>query len=125
VEGVVDFYSIAKGYGFIRVDGRAEDVMVKEAALRRAGLPGLPRGHKVEFDLVTTPAGRVIAHNLRLIADDPPPPNGGAHATIVPPAFVGTISFFSKVEGKGTIRRPATTRLSSLTNAKPPGWATS
>jgi CspA family cold shock protein len=48
--GIVKFYNMQKGFGFITPDAGGKDVFVHATALERAGLSSLNEGQKVSFD---------------------------------------------------------------------------
>ena len=49
-DGIVKFYHVARGFGFIQPTNGAGDVFVHASALERAGLGPLAEGEKVSFD---------------------------------------------------------------------------
>ena len=55
--GTVQWFSRVKGYGFIRPDGREEDVFVHFSAIRGDGYRNLNEGQKVEFTTEDTDKG--------------------------------------------------------------------
>jgi CspA family cold shock protein len=64
--GIVKFYNIAKGFGFIQPDDGSKDVFVHATALERAGMPDLREGQKVSFDVETDRrSGKAAATNLQ------------------------------------------------------------
>ena len=71
--GIVKFFNVAKGFGFITPDGGGKDVFVPAASAVSAGVPGLKAGQLVSFD--EQPDGKgPKAINLKLLASPPPPP---------------------------------------------------
>jgi CspA family cold shock protein len=64
--GTVKFFSLEKGYGFIRPDGGNKDDFVHITAVQRSGLQTLHEGQKVSYDLVTGRNGKASADNLRV-----------------------------------------------------------
>ncbi len=48
--GIVKFYNITKGFGFIQPEDGSKDVFVHASALERAGMSSLSEGQKVTFD---------------------------------------------------------------------------
>ena len=63
-EGIVKWYSIAKGYGFIQPSDGTKDAFVHISAVQRAGLNDLREGQKVEYELVPGRNGKSSAENL-------------------------------------------------------------
>ena len=55
--GTVQWFSRVKGYGFIRPEGKEEDVFVHYSAIRGDGYRNLNEGQKVEFTMEDTPKG--------------------------------------------------------------------
>ena len=49
--GIVKWFNNAKGYGFVKPDGRDEDVFVHFSALDMDGYKTLKEGQKVEFEV--------------------------------------------------------------------------
>ena len=67
MQGVVKWFNIGKGYGFIKPNGGDRDVFVHITAVERAGLSTLNEGQAVEYQVVTT-RGRQSAEHLKAIA---------------------------------------------------------
>jgi CspA family cold shock protein len=65
--GTVQFFDPDLGYGFIRPDDGGNDVFVHSKAVDRAGLFGLLKGQKVEFEAVLGRKGKIEASNLRVV----------------------------------------------------------
>src|SRR5688500_414126 len=53
--GVVKWFNMAKGFGFIAPDGGGQDVFVHVSAVERSGLTGLREGQAVSFDVENDP----------------------------------------------------------------------
>lgn len=62
-KGIVKFFNGQKGFGFIQVDDRPDDVFVHISAVEQAGLAGLAEGQPLEFTLVER-GGKVSATDL-------------------------------------------------------------
>lgn len=62
-KGIVKFFNGQKGFGFIQVDDRPDDVFVHISAVEMAGLSGLAEGQPLEFTLVDR-GGKVSATDL-------------------------------------------------------------
>jgi CspA family cold shock protein len=56
-QGKVKWFSNAKGYGFITVDGEGKDIFVHHTAIKADGFRSLNEGDPVEFELVEGPKG--------------------------------------------------------------------
>ena len=69
MRGKVLWFSHAKGYGFLAVDGH-DDVFVHIGAVQRSGLSGLKTGQEIEFEMATSKAnGRPCAVDLSVVSD--------------------------------------------------------
>jgi CspA family cold shock protein len=62
--GTVKWFNAQKGYNFITPDGGGSDVFVHISAVEQAGLNGLNKNQKIEYDIVDN-RGRSSAGNLR------------------------------------------------------------
>ena len=63
--GLVKWFNVSKGYGFIAPEDGSKDVFVHISALERAGLNRLDDGQKVSYELATD-KGRTSAANIQL-----------------------------------------------------------
>lgn len=67
-EGIVKWFNIQKGYGFIQPTDGGKDVFVHVSAVERSGMNGLNEGQRVSFDLITDrKSGKLSAGNLRTV----------------------------------------------------------
>ena len=64
--GHVEWYSVQKGYGFIKPNDKGEDVFVHSSTLLKAGLENVVKGQIVYFDIVPGKDGKLEASNLYL-----------------------------------------------------------
>lgn len=64
--GIVTWFNVAKGYGFIRPESGGEDVFVHISAVEKAGYSGLAEGARVSYELLTDRNGKASAENLRI-----------------------------------------------------------
>lgn len=53
--GVVKWFNMTKGFGFIAPEGGGADVFVHVSAVERSGLNGLREGQAVTFDIENDP----------------------------------------------------------------------
>lgn len=66
--GIVKWFKLQKGFGFIKPDEGDADAFVHADAVARAGLFDLREGQKVAFDLITNKiTGKTTAENLKLV----------------------------------------------------------
>ena len=65
--GVVKWFNNAKGYGFVRPDGRDEDVFVHYSAIAMEGYKTLKEGQKVAFEITEGPKGLHAAQVSRVV----------------------------------------------------------
>lgn len=116
-KGVVKFFNVQKGFGFIQREDGGEDVFVHISSVERAGLEGLAEGQGLEFQLVDR-GGKVSASDLVVVGDVIPvakregAPGGGASGGAGAPQrqltgekATGTVKFFNSMKGFGFITR--------------------
>ena len=134
-KGVVKFFNAQKGFGFIQVDDRPDDVFVHISAVELAGLSGLAEGQPLEFSLVDR-GGKVSATDLVIDGEpiavperaarperegsdrggdrggfqprsdrDSGPPRGGPQRETTGERANGTVKFFNDMKGFGFIQR--------------------
>jgi len=63
--GKVKWFNNAKGFGFIREDGKDEDIFAHFSTISMDGYKTLKAGQEVEFDLSQGPKG-LHATNIKL-----------------------------------------------------------
>ncbi len=64
--GIVKFFSVTRGYGFITQGVGKSDVFVSIEALMRSGLKTLTQGDRVSFDIASNgDTGKMAATNLQ------------------------------------------------------------
>ena len=56
--GVVKWFNVLKGYGFIEPDDKSRDIFIHTAILRRIGIDKLPPGKRVRVKVFSTERGR-------------------------------------------------------------------
>lgn len=65
--GVVKWFNVTKGYGFITPDEGAKDVFVHITALAEKGIQTLTEGQKVSFEVKPAQNGKEAAQNIELL----------------------------------------------------------
>jgi len=63
--GIVKWFNLNKGYGFIAPDDGGNDVFVHISALQQSGLSMLDEGQKVSYELSTND-GKTSATDIQL-----------------------------------------------------------
>jgi CspA family cold shock protein len=57
LQGKVKWFNPTKGFGFIEIDDKDNDVCVQVSAVRDAGMSGLDEGQALTFDVEDGPKG--------------------------------------------------------------------
>lgn len=65
--GIVKWFNIIKGYGFIVFDGGGKDVFVYIFVVEQFGLIGLVDNMKIEFDLIEGCDGCQMVGNFKKV----------------------------------------------------------
>jgi CspA family cold shock protein len=66
--GIVKFFNVQKGFGFISANDGSGDVFVHISAVERAGMTTLNEGQRLSFDVVNDPKkSKTNAQNLRAV----------------------------------------------------------
>jgi len=63
--GIVKFFNIDKGYGFIQPEDGSKDAFVHISAVEKAGLRTLERDQRVSYELETDSRGKTSAVNIQ------------------------------------------------------------
>lgn len=63
--GIVKFFNVGKGFGFIQPEDGSKDIFVHISAVQAAGMNELVEGQRVSFDAQAGRDGRVSAVNLK------------------------------------------------------------
>lgn len=63
--GTVKFFNYDRGYGFISNEAGGSDAFVHISAVEAAGLPGLNKDQRVNYEIETDRAGKASAVNLK------------------------------------------------------------
>jgi CspA family cold shock protein len=62
--GVVKFFNVQKGFGFIQPEDGGRDVFVHISAVERSGMSTLREGQKIKYDVISE-RGKQAAANLQ------------------------------------------------------------
>ena len=63
--GIVKFFNLDKGYGFIQPETGGEDAFVHISAVEAAGMHSLDRDQRISYELETDRRGKTCAVNLQ------------------------------------------------------------
>ena len=64
LEGTVKWFSLEKGYGFIKRKGGGKDVFVHINEVLDSGYKTLYEKEEVEFEIMENAKGQICAHNI-------------------------------------------------------------
>jgi CspA family cold shock protein len=105
-KGVVKFFNVQKGFGFIQREDGGEDVFVHISAVERAGMEGLAEGQGLEFTLVDR-GGKISASDLIPMGDVIPVAKReeAPQRKLTGERATGTVKFFNAMKGFGFITR--------------------
>jgi CspA family cold shock protein len=105
-KGVVKFFNVQKGFGFIQREDGGEDVFVHISAVERAGMEGLAEGQGLEFTLVDR-GGKISASDLVVVGDMIPvaKKEEAPQRSLTGERATGTVKFFNAMKGFGFITR--------------------
>ena len=65
--GIVKWFDITKGYGFISPEDGAGDVFVHISSLERSGLNTLKESQRISYKLETNKQGKIFAENIEVM----------------------------------------------------------
>jgi CspA family cold shock protein len=105
-KGIVKFFNVQKGFGFIQQEGGGEDVFVHISAVERAGLEGLAEGQELQYNLVDR-GGKVSAQDLQVVGDVVAVPQKPAapQRELTGERAKGVVKFFNATKGFGFLVR--------------------
>jgi cold shock protein len=58
--GIVKFFNVQKGFGFIQATDGSRDVFIHVSAVDHACMRALAEGHKISYDVSPSPAMRPL-----------------------------------------------------------------
>ena len=65
-KGIVKWFNVSKGFGFIQPEGGGKDVFVHVTSVREAGLETLEENQEVDFEMVDGRDGRECAGDIKI-----------------------------------------------------------
>lgn len=65
ITGIVKFFNVDKGYGFIAPETGGDDAFVHISAVEHAGMTTLQQNQRVSYDLEADRRGKVAAVNIQ------------------------------------------------------------
>jgi len=111
ISGVIKWFDVAKGYGFIVPDNGMADVLLHVTCLRRDGFQTAYEGSRVACEVLTGPKGlqafRVISmdESTAIHPAQMPPPR--THVTVTPTSGLerAQVKWFNRLRGFGFLTR--------------------
>jgi len=112
VTGLVKWFDLAKGYGFIKPSsGPPGDVLLHQTCVRQSGFKAAYEGARVVCEAVNGPRGlqarRLLALDNSTAAPPPVHHQRSSRFTLEPrgPAFEATVKWFNRGKGYGFVSR--------------------
>lgn len=110
VSGLVKWFDLAKGYGFIKPDGVQGDVLLHQTCVRQSGFKAAYEGARVVCEAVQGPKGlqarRLIVLDNSTASAQAPGDRGLRYAAEPKgPAFDATVKWFNRGKGYGFVSR--------------------
>ncbi len=112
VSGLVKWFDLTKGYGFIKPSGGQQgDILLHQACVRQSGFKFASEGARVVCEAVQGPKGlqarRLIALDNSTAASDSMSMQRSPRFTAEPrgPAFDATVKWFNRGKGYGFVSR--------------------
>ncbi|MYZ48100.1 cold-shock protein [Propylenella binzhouense] len=109
VGGVIKWFDVAKGYGFIVPDNGMGDVLLHVTCLRRDGFQTAYEGARVVCEIVPGPKGLQCFRILSLDESSATPPSqlpsGRQRSAVAPssPLVPATVKWFNRMRGYGFV----------------------
>ena len=64
--GIVKWFNLQKGYGFVVPDDGGEDAFIHISAVEQSGLTSLEEGQKIEYELAEGRNGKMAAQAISI-----------------------------------------------------------
>jgi CspA family cold shock protein len=109
VSGVVKWFDVAKGYGFLVPDNGTPDVLVHATCLRRDGYPAVQEGSRIVCEVVERSKGlqafRILSVDNTQAVHPAELPPARTHVTVTPTSGLerGEVKWFNRLKGFGFV----------------------
>lgn len=101
--GVVKWFDVGKGFGFLEVDGMRDEVLLHVSVLRDYGLSSVSKGSTVEFDYEVTPKGVRVTNILSVSRDRKIVRSGDLSAQEIKALEPAAVKWFDASRGFGFV----------------------
>jgi CspA family cold shock protein len=107
ISGVIKWFDVAKGYGFIVPDNGGEDVLLHVTCLRRDGFQTAYEGARLVCEVLNSPKGlqafRVLSmdESTATHPSQMPPTRQRSAVTPTSPLVAATVKWFNRMRGYG------------------------
>ncbi len=107
VSGVIKWFDVAKGYGFVVPDGGGQDILLHVSCLRRDGFQTAYEGARIVCEVLERPKGRqafrVLSMDESTAAHPSQLPPTRQRSAVVPtsPLVSATVKWFNRTRGYG------------------------
>ena len=109
VSGVVKWFDVAKGYGFLVPDNGTPDVLVHATCLRRDGFSTVQEGSRIVCEVIERPKGlqafRVLSVDNSQAVHPAELPPARTHVTVTPTSGLerAEVKWFNRLKGFGFV----------------------
>src|SRR5688572_29754378 len=109
ISGVIKWFDVAKGYGFIVPDSGGDDVLLHVTCLRRDGFQTAYEGARVVCEVLSSPKGlqafRVLSMDERTATypSQLPPTRQRSAVSPTSPLVSATVKWFNRMRGYGFV----------------------
>ncbi|SER45995.1 cold-shock DNA-binding protein family [Faunimonas pinastri] len=108
ISGLIKWFDVAKGYGFIVPDDGSPDVLLHVTCLRRDGFQTAYEGARIVCEVTDSPKGRQAFHIHSIVEGEAPHPSQlpvRERASVVPtsPLIRVIVKWFNRTKGYGFV----------------------
>ena len=109
VAGVIKWFDVAKGYGFIVPDNGLPDILLHVTCLRRDGFQTAHEGARIVCEVLDRPKGlqafRILSLDESTVQHPSQLPPSRQHSTVKPtsPLVTATVKWFNRTRGFGFV----------------------